>query len=47
MDERNSYQSHLSKLSTDYESKILDLQREIGNVEEREVKRRVAREQVR
>jgi hypothetical protein len=45
-EERTSYQAHINKLKTDYEQKILDMQKQISDVEDKEAKRRVLREQV-
>ncbi len=46
MEERKSYQSHISRLKSEYEQKILDMQQEILFIEEKEGKRWASREHV-
>ena len=46
LEERKSYQSHISRLKSEYEQKILDMQQEMLFMEEKDGKRWASREHV-
>lgn len=46
LEERKSYQNHITRLKADYEQKIVDMQQEMLFLEEKETKRWAAREHV-